>query len=141
MNPAAPIVPIPVGPAAPVRNSMSSQKTARLRPPYPRRAPGPGRRRTRPCPDFPLVPCDLSRAPELASLALVEQALHISVLSLVAEHPTLQNDPSADEAISVRRARRLISAIGTLQISLSRYRDAVYSVLCPPPPPLDDLSF
>jgi hypothetical protein len=141
MNPAAPIVPIPVGLAAPVRSSVSSQKTARRRPPSPGRAQGPGTRRTRPCPDFPLLPYDLTRAPELASLALVEEALHISVLSLVAAHPTLQNDPSADEAFSVRRARRLITAVGTLQISLSRYRDAVYSVLCPPPPPLDDLSF
>jgi hypothetical protein len=67
--------------------------------------------------------------------------LHISVLCLVAAHPTLQNDPQAAEALSVRRARRLITAVGTLQISLSRYRDAVYFALCPPPPPLDDIPF
>ena len=55
---------------------------------------------TRPVPDFPLLPYDLSRAPELGSLALLEEALHISVLSLVAEHPTLQNDCGPDERAS-----------------------------------------
>jgi hypothetical protein len=97
---------------------------------------------TRPAPDFPLVPYDLSRAPELAPLALVEEALHISVLSLVAAHPSLQDDPTAQEPSSLRRARRLITAVGTLHIALSRYRDAVYHALCPPPPPpVDDLNF
>jgi hypothetical protein len=97
---------------------------------------------TRPAPDFPLVPYDLSRAPELASLALVQEALHISVLSLVAEHPTLQNEPTAQEPSSLRRARRLIAAVGTFHNALSRYRDAVYHALCPPPaPPRDDLHF
>ena len=142
MNPAAPIGPIPVGSADPARSCVSSQKTARLDPPYPRRSPGPGTRRTRPCPDFPLVPDDLARAPELASLALVEDALHISVLSLVAEHPTLQNDPGPGEPASLRRARRLIASVGTFRNALAKYRDAVYLALCPTPPaPLDDLSF
>jgi hypothetical protein len=88
-----------------------------------------------------LCPYDLSRAPELASLALVEQALHISVLSLCAEHPTLQNEPLPDEPSSLRRARRLIAAVATFRIALSRYHDAVYRVLAPPPPPSDDLNF
>ena len=93
-------------------------------------------------PDFPLLPYDLSRAPELSSLALLEEALHISVLSLVAEHPTLQHDPGPDEPASLRRARRLIASVGTFRNALVKYRDAVYLALCPPPPdPLDDLSF
>ena len=97
---------------------------------------------TRPAPDFPLLPYDLSRAPELGSLALLEEALHISVLSLVAEHPALQYDPGPDEPASLRRARRLIASVGTFRNAVSKYRDAVYRALCPPPPtPLDDLSF
>ena len=88
--------------------------------------------------DFPLVPYDLSRAPELASLTLVEEALHISVLSLVAEHPTLQNEPTPHDPLSLRRARRLLIAVTTFRRALSSYRDAVYRVLCPCPPPLDD---
>lgn len=97
---------------------------------------------TRPAPDFPLLPYELSRAPELGSLALLEEALHISVLSLVAEHPTLQNDPDPDEPASLRRARRLIASAGTFRTALAKYRDAVYLALCPTPPaPLDDLSF
>ena len=97
---------------------------------------------TRPPSDFPLLPYDLSRAPELGSLALLEEALHISVLSLVAEHPTLQNEASPDEPASLRRARRLIASALTFRNALAKYRDAVYRALCPPPPdPLDDLSF
>ena len=69
---------------------------------------------TRAAPDFPLLPYDLWRAPQLGSLALLQEALHISVLSLVAEHPTLQDDPGPNEPASLRRARRLIASIGTL---------------------------
>lgn len=87
---------------------------------------------------FPLCPYDLSRAPELAALTLVEQALHVSVLSLVAEHPTLQNDPTPQDPRSLRRARRLLTAASTFRRALSSYRDAVYRALCPCPPPLDD---
>ena len=97
---------------------------------------------TRAAPDFPLLPYDLSRAPELGALALLEEALHISVLSLVAEHPTLHSDPEPGDPASLRRARRLIASVGTFRNAVSRYRDAVYRALCPPPPaPLDDLSF
>src|SRR5258708_9217374 len=79
--------------------------------------PCPGGLMTPPTPDFPLVPYDLSRAPELASLALVEEALHISALSLVAGHPTFQNDPTAKEPSSLRRARLLSITRSTLPIS------------------------
>ena len=96
----------------------------------------------RSAPDFPLLPYDLSRAPELGSLALLEQALHISVLCLLAEHPTLQHDPEPADPPSLRRARRLVSSVGVFRNAVSRYRDSVYRALCPPPPaPLDDLSF
>ena len=68
---------------------------------------------TRRDPDFPLLPYDLSRAPELGALALLNETLHISILSLCAEHPSLQNDTLPNEPTSLRRARRLISAIGS----------------------------
>jgi hypothetical protein len=60
---------------------------------------------TRRDPDFPLLPYDLSRAPELAALALLNETLHISILSLCAEHPSLQNDTLPNEPTSLRRAR------------------------------------
>jgi hypothetical protein len=93
------------------------------------------------CPGFSLVPHDLSRAPELASLALVEEALHVSILSLCAEHPTLQNEPDPSDPASIRRARRLVAAVATFRAALSRYRGAVHRSLCPPPSPQHDPLF
>lgn len=85
-------------------------------------------------PDFPLVPYDLSRAPQLAALTLVEEALHVSVLSLVAEHPMLQQEPTPQDTGAVRRARRLLTAVSTFRRALSSYRGALYRALCPCPP-------
>ncbi len=110
------------------------QKTAHLRAGCPRRPPRQGALMTRYDPEFPLLPYDLSRAPELAPLALLEETLHISVLSLCAEHPTLQHDPEPQEPTSLRRARRLIASISTFQNALDKYRDSVYRALCPTPP-------
>lgn len=91
--------------------------------------------------DFPLVPYDLSRAPQLGALALVEEALHVSVLSLVAEHPALQHDPTPQDSSSLRRARRLLTAVASFRRALSSYRGAVYRALAPCPPPVNDLIF
>lgn len=91
--------------------------------------------------DFPLCPYDISRAPELASLALLEESLHISVLALCAAHPSLLNDAEKDEPSSLRRARRLLASIHTFRHALARYRDAVYTTILPTPPPLDELLF
>lgn len=52
--------------------------------------------------------------------------MHISVLSLCAEHLTLQHNPGPHEPTSLRRARRLIASISTFQNALDKYRDSVY---------------
>lgn len=68
----------------------------------------------------------LSQAPELATLAVLEVALEITVRALIAEHPTLDEfEPSLAEPRSLRRARRLLAGIYPLQRAVQRYRTAV----------------
>ena len=89
----------------------------------------------------PLCPADLVAAPELASLALVEHALHTALLALVAAHPTLQDLADPDEPLSLRLARRFVGATTTLHRVLARYRAAVYDALRPTLRLPDDLPF
>lgn len=89
----------------------------------------------------PLRPPDLSQAPELASLAIVEDALHTALLALVAAHPTLEDLAAPGEPPSLRRARRLVVSAAALCHLLVRYRAAVYDALDPHPPQPDDLLF
>jgi len=89
----------------------------------------------------PLSPSDLARAPELAALAIVEDALHTALLALVAEHPSLPDFAAPGEPASLRRARRLITAAATLDRAMDRYRCAVYEALAPLPFSHQDLPF
>jgi hypothetical protein len=77
----------------------------------------------------------LRLAPELASLALLEDALRISLLALLAEHPTLAFFPEPPEPPSLRRARHLLCAVRTLRRALDRYRASVHDALNYQPPP------
>ncbi len=86
-----------------------------------------------PAPPRTLCPADLVAAPELASLAIVEQALHAALLSLVAAHPTLEDFAQPREPPSLRLARRLVSVSAAVHRALGRYRVAVYDALQPPP--------
>ncbi len=86
----------------------------------------------------------LRQAPELASLAILEETLHVCLLALYTEHPTLDFFPEPPEPPSLRRARRLLSAVHTLQGALDRYYASVYDAIgyqplpaLPPLPPLD----
>lgn len=74
----------------------------------------------------PTVP-DLVLAPELAAIILLEHALDIAVLALVAEYPTLIDDfareRDADPAVSL--ALTICRRSGNLQDTLRRYRGAM----------------
>jgi hypothetical protein len=89
----------------------------------------------------PLHPSDLVMAPELAALSIVEGALQTALLALCAAHPTLQDFAEPGEPLSLRRARRLVSAAANLDRVLDRYRSAVYDAITPLPPSHDDLPF
>lgn len=89
----------------------------------------------------PLRPCDLDFAPELAALAIVQDALHTALVALYAAHPTLDDFAAPNEPPSLRRARRLVAAASSLGQALERYRATVYDVLAPPAPSDDDLLF
>lgn len=86
-----------------------------------------------------LCPADLIAAPELASLAIVEHALHSALIALVAAHPTLVDLADLDEPSSLRLARRLIAATAALERVLDRYRAAVYDAFQPTPIPENQL--
>lgn len=96
---------------------------------------------------FPTWPQDalhprlLAQAPELAALALLDVALAISVRALLAEHPTLELDEPVPEPVSLRRARRLVTAIYRLQRATYRYRAAALAALTAPVKDDDDLPF
>jgi len=82
----------------------------------------------------------LAAAPELATLALLDNALAICTTSLLAEHPTLGHDLRPDpEPPSLREARRLIAAVHRFRRAIARYRTAVLDVLAPTS--VDDESF
>ena len=83
----------------------------------------------------------LAQAPELATLALLDVALAISVRALLAEHPTLELHESGPEPASLRRARRLLAAVYPLQRASHRYRDAALAALAPAKGTDDDLPF
>ena len=86
--------------------------------------------------DAPLVLGDLVAAPELATLAIVEQALQATTLALLAVHPTLQDFAHPREPPSVALARHVLVATAALRLHLRRYRTAVLDALrpCPPQP-------
>ena len=77
-------------------------------------------------PPFPTVP-ELTRAPELASVVLLEHALDVVSQALVAEHRTLGDDlhRPADHGAVVMLADRICHRAAALRETLRRYRLAV----------------
>jgi hypothetical protein len=74
----------------------------------------------------------LAAAPELAALALLDSALTVCTLALLAEHPTLDHELRPDpEPPSLREARRLIAAAQRFRTTIARYRHAVIDSLVP----------
>ena len=89
----------------------------------------------------PLLLRDLGGAPELASLAILEHALHTTTLALLAVHPTLHHFKAPREPPCVRQARRLLASTAALDRCLRRYRSAVLDALRPCTPHPDDAIF
>lgn len=68
---------------------------------------------------------DVYAAPELATLAVVEAALDVSLIALVAAHPDdheLEEDPPLPERVA---ARALVEAVHDVAAALNRYRLAL----------------
>lgn len=73
---------------------------------------------------------DLYAAPELAVLAVLEAAVDISLVALVAAHPDdheLEDDPPPPERVAARAlvvaARDVADAVNQYRLALSRARD------------------
>jgi hypothetical protein len=75
---------------------------------------------------------DLYVAPELAALAVLEAALDVTIVAIVAAHPDdheLEDDPPAPERVAaralLRAVRNAVSAVNRyrLEISIERARE------------------
>lgn len=87
-----------------------------------------------------LDPRTIAEAPELATLAVLDALLFMATRVLVAEHPTLIDDPAPRrmEPPTLREARRVLRRIYPLQGALVEYRLAVFDALGPKPPGSED---
>jgi hypothetical protein len=88
---------------------------------------------------------ELVRAPELATIVLLEHALDLAAQALLAEHPTLIDDfaRARDDGPVLTLAHSICRRAAALEHALRRYRHAVRDPLAPPPndDPRDDLPF
>lgn len=73
---------------------------------------------------------DLYAAPELAVLAVLEAAVDVSLVALVAAHPDdheLEDDPPLPERVAARAlvaaVRDVVDAVNRYRLALSRARD------------------
>ena len=94
-------------------------------------------------PHHHLDPRTLARAPELATLAALENILFVATRALIAEHESLCDDdcPRGTEPPTLREARRLLYRVRPLQNAIARYQRAVLAELAPPPLAVDDEEF
>jgi len=83
--------------------------------------------------DLP-TPNDLVNCPELAILAVLETALHLSVRALVAPHPQLQSQDAPYWCRDRSRAFIIAGSIVELALALSEQVER-YRALLPPDPP------
>ena len=90
------------------------------------------RGRLLPPPSPPTVP-ELVHAPELATIALLELALHLAAQALLAEHPTLADDfaRTRDDAPVLALAHNICRRAAALEQALRRYRQAVRDAVAP----------
>jgi len=84
-------------------------------------------------PPPPLTPATLAQAPELAVITLLDETLHLALLALAAEHPTLdrgdhKNDRSRAPP-TLLLANRIVDRVQTLHRLLGRYQLAVADAL------------
>ena len=94
-------------------------------------------------PHNPLDPRTLARAPELATLAALENILFVATRALIAEHESLCDDdcPRGTEPPTLREARRLLCRVHPLRNAIARYQRTVLAELAPPPLAVDDGDF
>jgi hypothetical protein len=85
-----------------------------------------------------LLPESLRLAPELAVLAVLDDALRSALVALLAVHHQLHQPDDFLEHATLRRARRLAQHALDLRDSLDAYRDAVLGTLDIPE---DDIDF
>jgi hypothetical protein len=73
----------------------------------------------------------LAQAPELSSIAALDELLVIIAHALEAEHPTLALDPHEPrrEPPTLREARRLVRDARALRRRVARYRRAVLDAI------------
>lgn len=82
-----------------------------------------------------LTPRVLAQAPELGVLAMLDEALHLALLTLAAEHPTLDSGDHAQGrdqhhlTPTLRLANRIVDRLQNLHPLLDRYRAAVDDML------------
>ena len=89
-----------------------------------------------------LLASSLRAAPELASLSILEHAIHVLLSALAAEHTTLADPAGPHEPPSLRAARRLSLHASALLTILGRYRATVDTEIAEAPPSLtDDLPY
>jgi hypothetical protein len=80
-------------------------------------------------------------APEIAVLAVVDDALRAALVALLAEHPTLAELGSPRDPTTLREARGVIRCALALRDALERYRAALAPVFDGPTMPDDDIPF
>lgn len=80
-------------------------------------------------PTPPLTPQTLAQAPELGMITLLDETLHLALLALAAEHPTLDvGDHVHDRSHAsptLLLANRIVDRAQALHRLLDRYRAAV----------------
>lgn len=104
----------------------------------------PSPRALEPFPVWPL-PFDLAENPELAVLAVLDSALHLTVRALVAAHPQLQADEvpywRLDRSPLFILADSIVSHAQTLSEKLEQYRILLLPLDPPAPHHNEDLPF
>jgi hypothetical protein len=93
--------------------------------------------------DWP-TPCDLADNPELAVLAVLDTALHLSIRALVAAHPQLEADAVPFWRLDRSRPFLLAGSIVSLAQMLSDQLEQYRTLLLPEPPGAqqeDDITF
>lgn len=76
-------------------------------------------------------------APELASLAVLEAAIDIAILAMVAVHPEIQDPDRAEQTASLRAANIIIEDARALTAAIARYQLILRRV----PDRVDDMPF
>lgn len=86
-------------------------------------------------------PQTLRAAPELATLAVLEDVLRTTVVALLAAHPGLETPAEPREPPTRRRARAIMAAADRIYLALDRYTWAVVADLYDTPDDDEELPF